>query len=135
MFLYTHIERATSRRLPKTPKHKPAQKRSPNSKETLEAKPIPLNLECCGIAFTKITSFKRHLDRKHPKDVNNDGVECPVCSKVFMHKDNLVQHQKSHKKKIIIKKCQRFICENCKRKFTKKSSLIRHFSDRNCTTI
>lgn len=93
---------------------------------------IPEDLICCDFKFTKITSYKRHVNRKHPKDVNNDGIGCVVCGKVFLHRDNLLQHQKYHKRKQNKKTKKKFICDNCKTSFTKKTSLIRHFSNKKC---
>lgn len=93
---------------------------------------VPEDLICCNIKFTKNTSFERHLNRVHAKMVDNDGIECVVCGKMFLHTDNLRQHQKSHKKKKRKKIKQKFICENCHTSYTKKTSLVRHFSNRTC---
>lgn len=97
------------------------------------------NLKCCDIQFTRPAHFKRHVSRHHSEHGQNNRIACPDCSKSFLHKENLAQHQKIHKKKlkqkhkkITIKKCQKLICENCGKKFTRKSSLIRHFLNTNC---
>lgn len=55
--------------------------------------------KCCNRTFSKMASFERHIKRTHSALVENPGIACSKCGKLFMHKDNLVQHQKSHKKR------------------------------------
>lgn len=117
------------------PKLLPTQKRSPPVKISKQKPAVNQDdLICCNIKFTRMSSFERHINRKHHEDVNNDGVKCLVCGKVFLHRDNLLQHQKSHKKKKNKKIKPKFICNKCKTSFTKKTSLIRHFSITKCNS-
>lgn len=130
------VSETTTKAVPKrTPTQKQKQLKKGSSKPNLFKEKlvvIPEDLICCDIKFTQISSYKRHISREHPKDVFNDGVGCMVCGKVFLpgticcNTKNLINEKKNKKTK------QKFICDNCKTSYTKKTSLIRHFSNKSC---
>lgn len=81
----------------------------------------------CGDCFTSQSSLNRHQIRTHN---TNRNLVCIDCNKAFLHRDNLIQHGKTHqptkKKKKKGKKSKKPKCEICATTFTKMTSLNRH---------
>ncbi|XP_019484415.1 PREDICTED: zinc finger protein 250-like [Hipposideros armiger] len=63
----------------------------------------------CGKAFSQSANITEH-QRIHT------GKQCSDCGGAFFHITNLVDHQRIHT----------FVCDVCSKRFTKRSSLLRH---------
>ena len=82
----------------------------------------PKNLQCteCDKSFFYPNELKKHGEAKHPKNPEQNRVQCPNCSKMLKNKSVLPGHI------IRCKKIKNYKCDKCGKCFVTKAEVKEH---------